>query len=1288
MAHVSFATHAQRLFGSSWIAPGRGRRRSCVGVPLRLESLEERALLATTTVDVVNFAFNPTPVTIHVGDTIHWVWQTDNHSTTSVQGSLETWDSGIHNTGFTFDHTFQQVGTYIYYCRVHGIDNHNGTASNMAGEIDVVAAPPSLQSIAVTPANPTIAKGLTEQFTATGTFSDGSMQNLTNQVTWASATQTTATVTQAGLATGVGQGTSTISATKNGVSGSTTLTVNPAVLQSIAVTPANPTIAKGLTEQFTATGNLSDGSTENLTNQAAWASATQSTATITQSGVATGVGQGTSLISASFSGKTGSTTLTVNSASVQSIAVTPANPTILKGHTEAFTATGTLTDASTQDLTSQVTWASATQSTATITPAGVATGVAQGTSTISATLGNVSGSTTLTVTLPTLESIAVTPAGPSIAKGLTQQFSAMGTFSDNSTQDLTGSVLWASATSTVATITQAGVATGVAQGTSVISASMNGVSGSTTLTVTAPVLQSITVNPAGMTIAAGQTQTYTATGTLTDGSTEDLTSQVTWASSNPQFAAITPAGVATGVAQGTSTISATLNGITGSTSLAVNPAMLLSIAVMPSDPSIPAGETEPFTASGTFSDHSTKDVTSQVVWTSAAHSVAIIINTGIATGVAQGTSTISASLSGVTDSTTLTVTAAVLQAIAVAPANPTIAQGQTEPFTATGTLSDHSTEDLTSQVNWASATMTTATITSSGVATAVAPGTSVISASMSGLTASTTLTVTPPVLVSIAVTPADPTIAAGLTESFTATGTLSDQSTEDLTTAVTWASSSASTASVTQAGVATSLAVGSTTISATSGNISGSTMLTIGPAVLVSLAVSPLNPSTNIGVPEQFKATGTFSDSSTEDLTATVTWASATASVATITQAGIATGLAAGTSKLSATSGAIAGNTTLTVNNVTLQSIVVTPSNPNLPKGETETFAATGMFSDGSTEDLTSAVTWASATSSVATITPAGVSTGVAGGQSTISATLGNMSGTTLLTVGPAVLQSIAVTPANPSLPKGETEPFTATGTFSDNSTQDLTSQVTWASASSQTATISNTGVASGVATGSVTISATLDNVTGKTGLTVGPAALLSIVVTPASASVSAGGTESLTATGKYSDSSTQDLTSQVTWASASPAIATISTNGVATGVAAGTTTATATLAGVSGKAGLTVTPSPTPTPPPPPMLANEQRIFSGKGPRRKLVAFQVGFSTALSVASASNIGNYNVVQPGATKRAHPTVVKVKSALYSAATNSVMLTLGKFNAKKPLTLTASGLIGATGTPAATIVTKL
>src|SRR5205807_9520034 len=99
------------------------------------------------------------------------------------------------------------------------------------------------------------------------TFSDGSTQNLTNSATWASSNSAAATISSSGLATGVAIGTSNITATQSGVtSNSLALTVTAATLQSITITAASSSIAKGTSDQFSATGTFSDGSTQNLTN--------------------------------------------------------------------------------------------------------------------------------------------------------------------------------------------------------------------------------------------------------------------------------------------------------------------------------------------------------------------------------------------------------------------------------------------------------------------------------------------------------------------------------------------------------------------------------------------------------------------------------------------------------------------------------------------------------------------------------------------------------------------------------------------------------------------------------------------------------------------------------------------------------------------------------------------------------------------------------------------------------------------------------------------------------------
>ncbi|HEX7104322.1 MAG TPA: Ig-like domain-containing protein, partial [Nitrolancea sp.] len=151
----------------------------------------------------------------------------------------------------------------------HGLHTLAVTVSDGGGSVRHtwgVRVPTPLVSIAVTPENPSLDAGATQQFTATGTYADGLTGDLTHVVTWQSGDPSVASIAPDGVATALAAGTSTISAVLGAVSGSTTLSVTPpATLVSIAVTPVNPTVAWGATQQFTAIGTYSDGSTRDLT---------------------------------------------------------------------------------------------------------------------------------------------------------------------------------------------------------------------------------------------------------------------------------------------------------------------------------------------------------------------------------------------------------------------------------------------------------------------------------------------------------------------------------------------------------------------------------------------------------------------------------------------------------------------------------------------------------------------------------------------------------------------------------------------------------------------------------------------------------------------------------------------------------------------------------------------------------------------------------------------------------------------------------------------------------------
>src|SRR5439155_21357816 len=128
--------------------------------------------------------------------------------------------------------------------------------------------------------------------------------------------------------------------------------------------------------------------------------------------------------------------------------------------------------------------------------------------------------------------------------------------------------------------------------------------------------------------------------------------------------------------------------------------------------------------------------------------------------------------------------------------------------------------------------------------------------------------------------------------------------------------------------------------------------------------------------------------------------------------------------------------------------IDVTPSPANVPIGVTTPFTATGHFLDGTTANITSTANWTSSVPASATVNNVGANkgkvTGVALGATTITATSGLISGGSAVTVVPATLVSIDVTPSPANVPIGVTTQFTATGHYTDLSSADITTSVTW----------------------------------------------------------------------------------------------------------------------------------------------------------------------------------------------------------------------------------------------------
>jgi trimeric autotransporter adhesin len=689
-------------------------------------------------------------------------------------------------------------------------------------------------------------------------------------------------------------------------------------------------------------------------------------------------------------------------------------------------------------------------------------------------------------------------------------------------------------------------------------------------------LQSVMVSPGQQSLALGLQQQYKATAMFSDGTSQDISSTATWTSSQASVAAITSSGLATTKRTGTSTITATSGSIFGTATLTVTSAALISIAVTPPNPSVPIGVTEQFTATGSFTDSSTQDLTASVTWSAVANTTASITTTGLAKGLGVGTATITATSGSISGSTNLTVTNAVLSSIAITPDTPSVPLGLLQPFTATGTYSDASTHDITAAVTWASSNASIASINASGQATARNLGSTSISAKLGSIQDSTTMTVSAASLRSITLG-GDITIATNTSHSFTAIGTFNDGSTRNISSNVAWSSSDTTVATIPASyPVAKGGHSGTAKITATLNSVSGSANLTVTSATVSSISVTPANSTVAPNIELRYSATSSFSDRSTQDLSLDVVWSASPAGIATIVSPGNAVAVSPGTTTIRAAFGPVSGSTTLTVSSATLTSITVKPSSAVIAPGSAQGFSATGNYSDGSTQPLFfNVATWNSSDTTVATVNSIGTVTGQSAGNATITAALSGIIGTASLVVQSSPLQSIVITPSGANVPEGIGVPLTATGQFGDGSTQNLTNTVTWTCTPSTIATISTVtgfqGTVTGVAPGSATVTAVFAGVVGTTTVNTTNATLTTITITPANPGISLGATQQFTATGKFSDGSSLDLTRQVTWTSSDVSIAVINAGGFASSVATGLSTITATLNGVSGNTQLTV---------------------------------------------------------------------------------------------------------------------
>ncbi|MCE7555263.1 Ig-like domain-containing protein, partial [Aliivibrio fischeri] len=381
--------------------------------------------------------------------------------------------------------------------------------------------------------------------------------------------------------------------------------------------------------------------------------------TISEVGVVVGVGVGNSTITAVKDGvMSNEGRLTVTTATLESIQITPAVVSFAKGNSQQYTAMGFYSDETSRELTQEVSWRSRDTSIATISEAGLVVGVGVGNSTITAVKdGGVSNRANLIVSEAVLESIIISPINASIIKGSILQHAATGIYSDGASQDLTQEVSWRSSDTSIATISEAGVAVGVGVGSSIINAVKDGIISNdgrlTVIGISEPVNYFVNVKPKNTVIFVGSAQQFEAELIFDDGSKETLSNdRVIWNSSAFNIVTITNSGRANGLVNGGTRIKATLIdnvNAWGETTLSViNVQSLFAYTMNISGGNIlNIGDKSGLTVNGLYSllNNGFVDLTYSSIWTSSDPSV-IRMEGPIMYAVGSGTATITASYEG------------------------------------------------------------------------------------------------------------------------------------------------------------------------------------------------------------------------------------------------------------------------------------------------------------------------------------------------------------------------------------------------------------------------------------------------------------------------------------------------------------------------------------------------------------------------------------------------------------------------------------------------------------------
>jgi hypothetical protein len=565
---------------------------------------------------------------------------------------------------------------------------------------------------------------------------DGLSYLINEDVLWLSSDETLAEISSEGLLALLNSGDVYIEATFGDINIQRLVSIQAKEISEIAIELSPAQVALGYQSNAIVTVIYNNGSSENLTTSATLSSGDSSVATINEDGVVSSLAVGVTVLNAEFSGFTSSVNFEVTDAVITQLLFNIVQNSMPVGMTPLYVVKQQFSDGSLIDITLEhqiYTLSSEDLNFASIDNY-VITTVSPGSVDLTVTAGNLQTSTLLTISEAVVTDIALSTNTLSLALGLSGEVSTTATLSSGS--QISIDPVYSSSDQTVLIVNQTGLITASGIGQAIVTAQYNNIQDTITIDVNPAALASLNVSFEILTLPIGRKTQANATGNFTDGTSSNITQDVSWSSSTPNLLSVsnTVKGEVTAIIGSsidvsspvTVLVTASLNGIENNAGLDVVSAVVDALSVDAGSSLASLGNQLELTATATYSNLEDIDVSNDAIWLSSDETVATVSSNGLLSTIAEGVISVSATFDGYVQSFEVTVGPATLDSVTISTTSLSIYKGRVKQLNAIGTMSDGSEITVTKLGFWSVDNSNLATVSndsgSEGVFTAIEDG--------------------------------------------------------------------------------------------------------------------------------------------------------------------------------------------------------------------------------------------------------------------------------------------------------------------------------------------------------------------------------------------------------------------------------------------------------------------------------------------------------------------------------------------------------------------------------------